>query len=622
MMAIRRHRRTAAVVLGVVLLALVAFLAVRHGWRDALPPDWRTAESVPLGAVVKGGVWRGVALAAGAVALLLATARWWARPWAVWAPGAPVRVASKRFVVVVLALMAVGAALRVPRMTLSVYNDEAYALRRQISGMVPLKHLGDPAKFRSVTWEETFYDNRAANNSALFSALSRTSLDAWRAWSDAPRHVISEWAFRVPALVGGVLSIGALAVLALRLAGPSAGACAAALAALHPWHVRYSAEGRCYGLLFLLLPLLLLALHGALTRGRWHRWAAVGLLQYLCMVCYMGIAHLLVALNGAVAVLAFLAWRRREPQPLRALVPLVVCGTAAGALYAALHLPLVLQASKAMASDFYPKGALGGTWFADAASFLALGVTVSSTQHATAAAGLWPWTAVPVAAAAVFVALGGVGAWRLIRGSSAGLVAVASALGGAALTLGFSMAKGIYLMVWYGVFLLPAVLLAVAVGLSALVGNGTPRRLWAAATCICAVLAMVWVPAVAMYWHHGREDMRAIAEEARGARYPDSLANPADSLLLCLWSEVSIYDPAVLTAFDDSALPPLIERAMAEGRSLYVTVSAIERARQSHPETLRRLEEGTDFERIAWRLSTDDTGSAHHLFRLKDRPQR
>ncbi len=51
---------------------------------------------------------------------------------------------------------------------------------------------------------------------------------------------------RVPTLLVGMLSVAAVAWLLLECGFPLAGAIAAFLLALHPWHLRYATEARGY----------------------------------------------------------------------------------------------------------------------------------------------------------------------------------------------------------------------------------------------------------------------------------------------------------------------------------------------------------------------------------------
>jgi hypothetical protein len=605
-------KRRALLITSVALLVLLVFLAVFREWSGALPENWKEAESVSLNNIVRGGVWKGCVLAAVIVATLMLTASRWGRSWKVEAPPQPSH-STKLFLFLLLAIMSAGMLLRAPRLGLSIYNDEAYSLRRHISGMVPIKHAADLSKFREPKWIETVYDNRVANNSMLFSVLARASHLSWQSISKAKPGTINETALRLPVFICGVLSIGVLGWLGLRLGGPTLGGILAGLAALHPWHIRYSTEGRCYGILFLLLPLLFLALQAAWRCGRWRFWLLFGLLQYLCMLCFMGVAHFLIALNAAIALHAAWSVVKKKPDPLRAIVPALVVGLGAAAMYLAAHFPLVMQASKVVEADFYPKGNLDASWFSEVGSYLGFGVSSEAVEGSgTLASGLWGrWWRISAVIMGLTV-LGGL--WVMVRRGGVLALLAAATVGGALIVILFSVMQGVYLMTWYSVFLLPSLLLAVGAMLGRLVEK------WRRSGAVVSLLVFTaacwpWFPAVRLYLQHGRENLRGVAEFVHNQKYPWPLGSTSGSLFLCVWSEVSLYDPGVSTAFSDDTLSGLIAKARQSGLQLFVDLSAADRARTTHPLTVKLLE-SEEFQKVAEFQSTDSRAFAHVVYRL------
>lgn len=79
---------------------------------------------------------------------------------------------------------------------------------------------------------------------------------------------------RLPALIAGVASIPLVYLIGLRVAGRGAGFLAAALTALSPFMIYYSAEARGYGLMMALVLGSTLALLLALDRGARRWWVA------------------------------------------------------------------------------------------------------------------------------------------------------------------------------------------------------------------------------------------------------------------------------------------------------------------------------------------------------------
>lgn len=125
---------------------------------------------------------------------------------------------------------------------------------------------------------------------------------------------------RVPSIVAGVLTVGAVMLLGSAFAGPAAGACAGLLLAVAPMHVRYSQEIRPYSiaLLFLCASVLALERYARRPRAAWAlAWAAL---------VYLSAATLYFA--GLVAGVTGMVWifveRRGRLAGLWKRMPLVI----------------------------------------------------------------------------------------------------------------------------------------------------------------------------------------------------------------------------------------------------------------------------------------------------------
>lgn len=565
--------------------------------------------------------------AAGAAAACLAgafTAGWWARPWPAVRPDAASGRAPRWLVAVLAVLTVAGACVRAPRLGLSLYNDEAYVFRRHLAGMVPVRDSGRPEAFREATWLEALYDNRQGNNSPVFTVLSRTSLQVWGAATGAGPWVVHEPAMRFPVLLCGSLAIAATGWLAFRLAGPFAGAAAAFLAACHPWHVRYSVEARCYGILLLILPLLWLALHRALVRGTWRAWALFGLMELLTLSCFFGAAFFLAALNLALAGVV-LAPVVRKGARLRdaagSLVPAVVCGAGAVCAYLLLHLPLFVQLAKLTRTPGYLQGSITPAWVADAASYLVFGFPGTASGPADplypsvgGLLGSHPWGAAAAVAAAAFVF--GRGALRLVRTAGAASTIPAAAVGGLAVAIGYCLIKGITLLPWYSIFALPGVLVVLAAGVTP--ARPQSARAWIPVPVAVVPIAALWAVILPAYLSRSREDLRGAMEAAHGGPYREWVY-PAESrpLVASFWSEAPVYDLSAIPIGTGADLDALVERARGEGRELFVEFGFPREAAATMPELMAALTESGRFERAAVRPGLDTPDSTHTVYRLR-----
>jgi hypothetical protein len=111
---------------------------------------------------------------------------------------------------------------------------------------------------------------------------------------------------RAPSLIAGVATIPLVYVLGLRTVGRAAGLLAAALTALSPFMVYYSAEARGYALTMALVVLSTIALLAAVDGGRARWWVAYG--ACACLAVYTHYTSVF-ALSGQ---LLWLLWAHPE----------------------------------------------------------------------------------------------------------------------------------------------------------------------------------------------------------------------------------------------------------------------------------------------------------------------
>ena len=100
-------------------------------------------------------------------------------------------------------------------MSLSLYNDEVAGFSSFIEGKFDPKASVDvrsdeiPA-FKPATWQDTAWRNHTVNNHALYSLLARAVYDS----QNAIEGEVREFPLRLPSLLGGLISIAAIALLA------------------------------------------------------------------------------------------------------------------------------------------------------------------------------------------------------------------------------------------------------------------------------------------------------------------------------------------------------------------------------------------------------------------------
>ena len=185
---------------------------------------------------------------------------------------APLRRPSWQAWALFLVAAALTAALRAPTLDAGLSWDETWTLRHAIHGKAQVASDGSELQFRPVPWLSTLWHYRGPTNHMAYSVAARLSLEAWHALSGAPRAAFSETALRVPAFLASMVAV----VHARRVRDlarlPRAAPLACFLLAVHPWHIRYGAEGRGYSFVVLFVVGRRWFLLRALRGGRWRDW--------------------------------------------------------------------------------------------------------------------------------------------------------------------------------------------------------------------------------------------------------------------------------------------------------------------------------------------------------------
>ncbi|MGI8604491.1 MAG: glycosyltransferase family 39 protein [Verrucomicrobiales bacterium] len=626
------ERRFAWVLVGCAVMLLMLVVATGREWREAAPARKRFIEgsfdrngrtfaseaerrqAVGRGVRVQDWVKTGMWWAGLSNALILAglglTARWWANsprreiPVAVTDPPSSFwRPRGTRWWAALAVVVIIAAACRAPRLTISLYNDEIYNFRRYIAGQ------WKGSSFQPVNWAQTFWANHMANNGVPFSVLARLCLNVAHL-TGVPEGKISEIALRIPAFVAGLLSIVAVAVLARELAGSRAGLAAASLAALHPWHVRYSTEARCYGQVLLFAALMGLCLVRALRVRSWRWWLAYAAVEFLLVWSFAGAVYFAAGLN---AVALFMLVLRRDPGWRQ----LVVANILAGVLYLQLMAPCFPQMRLALDESPVLRGGVSVDSLLQAASSLLFGQPWSDLDpdnaiHVSIERTFSHWP-VPAALALLWslgmLALG----IRCAAKSRPGRMLVLGNMAAVVVAVTAAAATGQTLLAWYLIYLLPMILVLSGVALDAAAGNlpaSRPARALTVSMVVGATLAFLAliVRADLVYLNHGKENVREAAMVAEG--------DPR-ALRASFWSDAPIYRPDIISIADAGQFQKLVAQARREDRPLWVEFGFRELALKSHREVIERLEDPELFELAAVLPGFDEPQYTHRVFRLK-----
>ena len=473
---------------------------------DGVRPHWRT-QAAP-------GIWWAAAIT-GVLALgLLATARWWAVALdsranhrasggtGVLSPWPKVRgLGAKWFWIGLMLLVLVGSAARLPLASKSLWWDELWALKQASHGQWR-EDRRNPGELRFVetTWDRAAWYFLKPTNHPVATLAQKASLDSWRALSGAERHEFSDLAVRVPSLIASAVAVFGVGLLLRTWGMPVAGLLAAALLALHPWAIRYGVDSRAYAMLLPLVPLALLwitQLHRQPWRWRW--WWLLSATQFLLLWSFPNAVPLAVALFLTAAVVL---WHRLRPTggQVRAWARLVAVHVVASMAFFHAFLPNLMQVFQ-----WGPDSQLllSGPVLRDTLTGLAVGMPYRASDAGspvvgwlTLREGFW-WPSVWLGFHGLALALGLLALWHRSR---VGLLAMTLSFGLAAVYVALSWWREIYFYPRYLIYLLPLLVMLVAIGWTQSAA-WFARRVRASATPVAAVtgaVALGWF--VALVW--------------------------------------------------------------------------------------------------------------------------
>lgn len=328
----------------VAAAAAMLLLLLPKPWTLATGPGFADVPGRPFREIVAISMFWGIALNGLLCLALAATARIWLRPLEEPIPLAPARPIGRRVWLGLLLLAALAGALRWPLAGRSLWWDEGWSIDRVIVGQaLPRAEDPDRLEHEPPAWSHVLWRYGKPTNHVPYNLLARASVDLERRFSGRESWQFSDRAFRLPALLASMLSVLLLGVFVWRLGFPGAALAAAALLAIHPWHLRYGAEGRAYALSSAMAIGAALLLQEALRRGRFRHWLAYG--SGLALLMWIQPAHVYLAVTFSLAAVVGIASSpagRRDRTTL--LLRFTIVNLLAVMAFIALCAPLISQA--------------------------------------------------------------------------------------------------------------------------------------------------------------------------------------------------------------------------------------------------------------------------------------
>ncbi len=583
---------------------------------------------------MQSGLWW--ALSIDAVLALGLAVTWW-----VWcfrprkpAPGDRPAPVGKVFWLGLILVLVLGAALRLPRMDLSLYNDEASVFFRYISGRFALPDLeaGEVPAFKEVSWKETLWRNKVGNNHVPQTVLSRLCYEAWSSVTGAAPGEINEWALRLPSLVGGLAAIGALVMLGRELGFPMRGWLAGVLLALSPWHVTFSTEARGYSLMMAFYCLGLWFLACGLKREQWRWWLGLAVCEGLALCCFLGSVYLAAALSGVVFLwLVWRIWRagpgeerRRAGNSLRGLV---VANVLALMLLLAVMGPAVLEVSDALKVEGLLDLGIPPDWWPDVLGLITLGMpwVDGDVENPFNPAVLKYWPGLPLMVGflgGAVLLVGGLVA--LVRADARARLFLLAALVAVTGMYAASLVTGNLLLKWYACYLIPFVPFLLGLGgewlyarLKAAIGEGGARLVTYGVVVFYAVGLML---PLRLYRITSKQPLRDSVELARGAVYPDYDLQTRKVMTVGWLHDANLYDPAMCVISEAEEMRRAIRLAQEKGDALYAIYGKYSGLKEAKPELAKLLEDRKVFEEPVILYGLTERQYRIYVFKLREAP--
>ncbi len=532
-----------------ILFGVVAILFL---WRviDG-PKPWDTAiaerhaadKPAHIDDYLRAGFWWGALVNAILAAALAGTAFLWANRRRIETRTLvrqPDSLASKRFWLVLAAIIIVAIVPRVARLNFSFWGDEAWAYNDLLHGRYSEADDGS-LEFKRHPWKITAFFDKGTNNHYLFSLGARVSDNLWRSATGAADHIFNEASVRVLPLIAGLASIILAAALLRRMGFSHAGLALAALLAIHPWHIRYSSEARGYTMLIVFLILALWFLFNALENGTWRWWIAFGLAEFGALYSWKAAIHPILALNLTTFVLIILQ-RSTGGAGFAQLCRWAVANVIALMLFVPLFAPAIGQIQRKLAASIQAKGKMGMPWFRDFWSQLTAAMDWSNSDpHAVFETATTLNERIPIFHLFMFVViplLSVIGFFCCFRKQRTAAVLLVSILIGGGIGFLHFQLSGNVMLKWYLFYTLPFFLAFVAISLSG-VARPWPLTIYVAIFLVFTAGHSYRLATIPF------QDQRAASEATRYANEERFHLGPSEIVTVGLYRRSVLYDPRI-----------------------------------------------------------------------------
>jgi Dolichyl-phosphate-mannose-protein mannosyltransferase len=601
-----------------VLLVVAAAIS---GYLLFAPKPWNvdspTGITVPYDYYVKVCSWWGGLVALGGSVFLLASSRWWTRPYLPAGAEPPPAATPSWFWPLVAIAMLLTAAMGSLRLGHDLWDDEDQTLRRFVQGSYrPVQGSSDGAvEFREFGAGRTihFY---TPNNHNFYSIAARISVETWKALFRSPAgQPFSEAALRFPALLFGVASVAALAMLLKELGLARAGVFAAFLLSAHPWHVRYASEARGYCVVLCVLPLLILFWLRAIRTGRWAWWGAMGAAEFALLYTYPVMIFSVGLINLLTAGLLILALARGKAGAITLSWRWLVASIVSALALVWIFLPCIPQFQAYLAGE-RAQGTMGPWWLKEFFSCLFSGVSWAKSGDLLAPhpelrnfAATSPLLFKALLGTTILLLLAGMIRW-LAMGKKTSAVGILLLLPG---MLAYWMASfgGSFLHEWYLIYVLPGTLAAIATGLDSAglaIGNHRWSKVVASVFLVCYLAAYVSLSRPAYEWLLTKplQPMRASVLLTRETTLPNYPGH-GKVVTASFNTPALLYDPHMVKVTDADQLRTLMAQCEETGQPLFLNVGNPWAAAHLHPELWRMMTDSPQFEVVAQLPGFDPT---------------
>ncbi|MDB4673560.1 hypothetical protein OAF27_01985 [Verrucomicrobiales bacterium] len=597
-------RRAYTFLFATLVLGAVVYLL----WSPEKPWDFtekltaraEEGKSVPIRWHMAIGLWWGTLSGGTIAAILLACRTYFTAPLDTKAAVLPPTVspALKKLVIASAAAATLASGiLNAPRTNFSLWGDEEATLRKAVLGEFKRDTETGTLEFQPRPWRDTLFNYKSPNNHVAFSVLSRLSHSAFApapSTTDPTGRYFSEFAFRLPAVLAGLLAIGAWAWFLTTFGFPRAAIILPWLLILHPWFVRYSTEGRGYALVFFTGAIFLTAALLALRTHRWRWWVLLSLSGFATFYAYPGTVYFLIVSYAAITISAFGHCFRRA----------ILAGAASAIPVLVLMTPLFPQLRSYMERDL-AKGAMGFPWLSDAAAYLTTGSAWYPWDPSNPLCSVWG-NAPPTIAIPFFIFLFGLtiaGIIRLATASRRSLIFAPIFFLPPLLTYFHNAASGTYLFRWYLLPALPLIIVLWAVGLSA-VFKLIPSKRWRDPALLAITLTILAIYGTAT--HHQRalyrqfpiEPSRDAVALTRKVTNPYFAGYDSSALTASFHMPTPTYDPGARPVGSAGDLQQLITEATEKKLPLHVHFAQPGLARDTSPGVFSLLDDGSLFTQL------------------------